>query len=112
MQTFTVNTPFDYIHELKDKPAMFWGNKKSLAYIDFYIRGFYMGRRGTGVPDDEKTVKFLGFSGDGFNEFVAKRFNISTSQTWYNIIEFVSLSNDDEAFKTFYNLLDEFFSNK
>lgn len=42
-----------------------------------------------------------------FQEYIQNKYNIQTSQNWSRIIEFFS-QTDEEAFDTFYKLLDEF----
>lgn len=113
MNIFKVESPFDYIYQVKDKPSIFFGERKSLAYINYYIIGFAMGRKETNLGIDKLTEKFLLLPYGGFQEFVSKKFNNMNdvvSQSWYNIIEFMTFSPED-AFNLFYDLLDEFFEN-
>ena len=42
-----------------------------------------------------------------FQNYIQNKYNIQTSQNWSRIIEFFSRT-DEEAFDTFYRLLDEF----
>lgn len=48
---------------------------------------------------------------DGFNEYVANRFSIHTSQNWASIIEFFSMS-DQEEFDLFVECFNEFIKKK
>ncbi|MCL2216658.1 MAG: hypothetical protein FWB91_06505 [Defluviitaleaceae bacterium] len=110
MNIVKLNTPFDYIATLRERPAIFWGNRRSLSYIYFYIQGFLMGRAGTDLGIDKMTADFT--AKNGFQSFVANKFNITNNaQPWYSIIEFET-NSQDEAFDVFYELLNEFFDNQ
>jgi len=109
MDIIEVNTPFDYILAIKDRPGILFGNDKSLGYVHFYIHGFRMGRWGTNLEIDKKSEKFLLKNEDGFQMFVMKKFNVTnTAQPWFDIIE-RKTNTSDEAFALFYELIEEFF---
>ena len=95
---------FEMLEEAKNRPSMFWGNKRTLSDVSNFISGFKAGRIGTNLGIDEKTKKFDGFSAFVSNEISGE----ATSHSWVGIIN-SQTSSCDEAFELFYKLLDEFF---
>ena len=93
---------FKLLYKIKEKPVLHLGNRRNLALLRAYING-YLTRQW------EIDENFRGtFSLNGFQEFVQKRYGIHAfSHSWDMIIDFYSVS-DEEAFNTFYQLLDEF----
>jgi len=89
---------YDKIQTIKERPGLYIG-KKSLILLHAYMNG-YMDRQ-----------RELEGQGEGFNfefqEYIQKRYNITSSHHWSSIITFFC-TTDAEAFDRFYELLDEF----
>lgn len=96
----------EFLYDIRKKPLLYFGGRKTLAHLSNFIYGFLTGRKGTNKEIDKSTNLFCVTNG-GFQDFVAKRYQITISQSWCNIIEFHSTS-EDEAFDLFFKLLDEF----
>lgn len=87
---------------LKIKYGMFIG-KKSLERLVAYIGGYEHCLIERGENISGLRMGFL----PGFQEYIENRYNIHTDHHWSNIIQFFC-NSDEEAFDTFYKLLDEF----
>ncbi len=72
---------FDVILE---RPAMYVG-KTSIPLISAFLDGYHFARW-----ENKEDVKDELY--DGFNEWVAKRFNIKTAHNWSSIITFMGQS--------------------
>jgi len=93
---------FMALYEIKSNPKLFFGCIPPMTSLRAWIDGYIDARREMDV-DFEETYR-LG----GFQEFVAERYNnLSVTRSWDSYIRFFSAS-DEEAFNTFYRLLDEF----
>jgi hypothetical protein len=96
----------ELLYEIRKKPLLYFGGRKTLAHLEHFICGFVTGREGTNKEIDESTNWFSPSIG-AFQSFVVKKYQITISQSWCNIIEFHT-SSENEAFNLFFNLLDEF----
>ena len=101
-----MNELIEYLYKIRNKPVLYFGNRRTLTHLSNFIFGFVTGREGTNKEIDVSTNWFNTANGS-FQEFVVKKYQITFSQSWYNIIEFHS-SSENEAFDLFYKLLDEF----
>ncbi|EFS6816345.1 hypothetical protein HW135_002891, partial [Listeria monocytogenes] len=54
----------------------------------------------------ERTNRKIKFNNE-FQKWVEKKYDVTTGQNWYRIINFYS-EKEDDAIKVFYQLLDEF----
>ena len=101
-----MNGIFRVLYEIRKKPALYFGGRKSLSLIRAFING-YLEKQREIDPDCHDT-----FALNGFQEFVQNKYGLGTMcvQSWDRIIDFYN-SSDDMAFDTFYELLDEFLSN-
>lgn len=95
-----------FLYEIRKKPVLYFGGRRTLAHLSNFIFGFVIGREGTNKEIDENTNWFSPSNGS-FQYFVVKKYQITLSQSWVNIIEFHS-SSENEAFDLFFRLLDEF----
>lgn len=86
------------LYEIKKVPGMYLG-KPSLMSLFFYIQGY---RR----REYEETNVYPAFL-PGFDEFIHKRYGISSTHSWADIITFFE-GTDEKAFYQFYVYLDEF----
>ncbi len=94
----------EFLYKVRNKPVLYFGNRRNLTHLSKFIFGFVTGREGTNKEIDGSTNWFTNGS---FQNFVAKKYQITFSQSWDNIIEFHS-SSENEAFDLFFKLLDEF----
>lgn len=85
---------------MRDRPAAFFG-KKSLERLSFSLSGYMLCLCELGESD---TTQYL----PGFNEFVAKRYGIKSAHNWCSIIQFYH-SIEEDAYDTFFELIDEFY---
>jgi hypothetical protein len=86
--------------EVLDSPGMFIGNK-SITRLSAFIDGYWLAiHRGDKAAEDDLTR--------GFNEWVAKRFRITTSHNWADIILFMSGGNENAAFDMTKELWEEY----
>ena len=93
------------LYKIRKIPALYFGGRENLSLLRAYIDG-YLARQ------HDEDVNFIGsFALNGFQEFVQKKYNIESSQSWDRIIDFYS-SSDKGAFETFYKLLDEYLGEK
>lgn len=92
------------LYEIRKKPVLYFGGRRTLAHLSKFIFGFVTGREGTNKEID---ANWFSPSNGSFQDFVVKRYQITLTQSWCNIIEFHS-SSDNEAFELFFKLLDEF----
>lgn len=79
-----MNTLYDVITTVIEKPELYIG-KRSVQRLYAFIGGFLHGNE---LADDHCL--------DGFNEYIATRYNIKSSHNWACIIEFFSDCNGDE----------------
>lgn len=86
--------------------------KKVIAFPELYI----------GKPSLERLYAFIGgylhqnekaddHCLDGFTEYVAQKYHILSDHNWSSIIPFFS-NNEEEAFRTFAELFEEFVTEK
>lgn len=96
----------EFLYEIRKKPVLYFGNRRTLADLSNFIFGFVTGRVGTNKEIAEEE-NWFNPSNASFQDFVEKKYQINFSQSWCNIIEFHS-SSENEAFELFFKLLDEF----
>ncbi len=87
------------LKSIKDCPAAYIG-KKSLDRLSHFIAGYMCCIYESSSSWQE--------SFPGFQEFVAKHYNVESMHHWSSIISFYS-TYEEEAFDEFYNLLYEFY---
>lgn len=86
--------------QMRRVPAAYFG-KKSLERLSFTLSGYMLCLFEIGESDTMQELP-------GFNEFVAKRYGIKSAHNWCSIIQFFH-PIEEEAFDTFFELLDEFY---
>ena len=97
---------YKLLYKIKVKPALFFGVQyPSLERLNEFIGGYtFRQAEIDSRPCDE-------YFYNGFREFVAQKYKITLSRSWRSIIDFHSVSADD-AWETFYKLLDEYLGEK
>lgn len=97
-----MNRTYLLLKEIQKNPYIYVG-KLSLERLYAFISGYQYSER-------ERDPEYRSCL-DGFNEFVSEHYGLHTDHNWANMIEFFSTS-EQEAFNTFYTLLEEFIQNK
>lgn len=88
------------LKSMQEMPGAFFG-KKSIERLAFSISGYALCLYENGELDENQPLP-------GFNEFVAQRYGVKSAHDWCSIIVFYHPVEED-AFDTFYKLLDEFY---
>jgi hypothetical protein len=92
---------FDVLAMVREKPGLYFG-KASLERLNAFLHGYNMGLH-TLHYQLKGSVSF-----GAFHDWVAQRLNFTSSTGgWCNMIV-ERTKSDAEAFRTFYELLDEF----
>ena len=92
----------EQLHWMRVRAPMYVGSN-SLYKLAAFLRGYeYAAEKFGGHVDD-----FL----QGFQDWIRKRFAVTISKAWEDIICFYT-SGDDEAMKLFWELLDEYLAEK
>ena len=92
---------YQLLYSIKQKPAFFL-NQQSAAGLHSFLLGWKTAKNAYQLPQDEDERDFA-----GFQEWVAKRYKIGTSQSWPRIITFFS-RDEKESLALFFELLDEY----
>lgn len=83
----------DLLRKIKRRPGLYLG-EPSLTKLKFFLDGYVLGARCESFSS-------------GFNEWIAKKYNILKSYGWHDIILMESAS-EEEAFDNFFTLLNEY----
>jgi hypothetical protein len=89
----------ELLREMRSRPALYIGSD-SIIKLASFLRG-YSYALDKHFPT--KKCRFL----ESFREWVARRFSVTISQSWENIILFQSV-DEKEAMRLFWGLLDEY----
>lgn len=89
----------ELIRIIKSRPELYL-SCRSINYLKVYMDGYFFA-----LPK-EKSSEFMSEMGE-FREWLAKRFNINTNQSWAQIILFFS-PNEIFALDEFFRLFEEF----
>ena len=92
---------YHLLDSIKHNPALFL-NEQSVTGLSSFLLGWQTAKNVYKIPLDEDESDF-----DHFQEWVAQRYNIQTSQPWPRIISFFSM-DDKESLKLFFRLLEEY----
>ena len=85
--------------KIREKPVIYIG-QKSITLLDAFLCGYKT------CLYEEHGYEDFHYIND-FQEFVANKYGIKSSQNWSSIIRFYSCS-ESEAFDLFYKLFDEY----
>jgi hypothetical protein len=88
----------ELLHNIKKHPGVILG-RPSARTLHAFLSGYAYGRKDS-YPED---FQFL----SGFNAWVHKQYEITSTQGWAQIIEFHS-ANEVEEMKLFWNLLEKY----
>jgi hypothetical protein len=92
----------ELIEKIRQGPCLLLG-RPSVQNLYIFLQGYCFARKDDGHGD----YAFMA----GFREHVRNRFRISSSQSWADIIQFFSVTEEDEL-RLFWKLYDEFLAKK
>jgi hypothetical protein len=92
---------YDLLERIKQRPGMYLG-KSSITRLRMLLDGYGMARMELGLPRTEQEQEF-----NGFQEWIQKRFNITSSHGWDSIILFYS-ADERDALDKFFELFEKF----
>lgn len=100
-----LNIKTEYLYEMlqriKQRPGMYLG-RCSITRLRAYLDGYMGSRLDLGLPQTEQEREFQGFQG-----WIQKRYNITSSHGWDNIILFYS-ADERDALNKFFQLFEQF----
>jgi len=96
---------YEMLNRIKKRPAMYLG-KHSIFSLQAFLAGYNGAKREMGLSPTEQEKEF-----EYFLNWIRKRFNIETNQSWASIILFYS-ADENKALDTFFELFDEFLAQR
>ncbi|MEH1873133.1 hypothetical protein [Nostoc sp.] len=92
---------YDLIHNIRKRPAMYLG-RASISNLRTFLAGYCFARRQIGITQTQQEQQF-----SEFQIWIQQRFNLTSNQTWDQIILFFS-QDEHTALEQFFKLFDEF----
>lgn len=92
---------YTLIEKIKKAPSMYLG-RDSIICLQAFLSGYSVAKYELGEQPTKQDSDFMQFP-----EWIRKRFNVQTSQSWANVILFYS-EDESKALDRFFELLDEF----
>ena len=92
---------YDLLQRIKERPAMYLGSR-SITCLNAFLNGYLGARHDMGVPRTQQEIEF-----EEFQEWIRKKFRITSSQSWAKIILFYS-ADEREALDKFFDLFEKF----
>lgn len=92
---------YTLIQKIKKAPSMYLG-RHSIICLQAFLSGYSVAKHELGEQPTKQDSDFREFP-----EWIRKRFNVQTSQSWANIILFYC-EDETKALDKFFELLDEF----
>jgi len=92
---------YDLIQKIQKRPSMYLG-KPHISNLRSCLAGYNIARRQLGIPPSQHEQEFVKFP-----NWIKEKFNISTGQSWDNIILFYS-EDERTALNKFFELFLEF----
>ncbi|MBD6617704.1 hypothetical protein FNW02_18175 [Komarekiella sp. 'clone 1'] len=92
---------YDLIHNIRKRPAMYLG-RASISNLRTFLAGYCFARRQIGIPQISQEQQF-----SKFQTWTQQKFNLTSNQTWDQIILFFS-QDEHTALEKFFKLFDEF----
>jgi hypothetical protein len=90
---------YQLLDSIKQKPALFL-NQQSASGLHAFLLGFQAAKNLYQLPPDDDERDFA-----GFQEWIARRYEISTNQSWPRIISFFARDERD-SLELFFKLLE------
>ena len=94
---------YEMLQSIKQRPGMYLG-RCSITRLRSFLDGYMGARQDLGLPLTEQEREF-----EGFQEWIQKKFRITSSQSWAKIILFYS-ADEREALDKFFDLFEKFLS--
>ncbi|MEG4497501.1 hypothetical protein QUB05_08445 [Microcoleus sp. F10-C6] len=92
---------YTLIDKIKKAPSMYLG-RHSIICLQAFLSGYSVAKYELGEQPTQQDRDFMQFP-----EWIRKKFNVQTSQSWANVILFYS-EDESKALDRFFELLDEF----
>ncbi|MEQ8463010.1 hypothetical protein [Coleofasciculus sp. E1-EBD-02] len=92
---------YDLLQKIQKRPSMYLG-KPHISNLRSCLSGYNLARRQLGIPPTKHEQEFVEFP-----NWIKEKFNISTGQSWDNIILFYS-EDERTALNKFFELFQEF----
>ncbi|MGH1394909.1 MAG: hypothetical protein ACRAVC_12905 [Trichormus sp.] len=92
---------YDLIRNIQKRPAMYLG-RASISNLRTFLAGYCFARRQMKIPQTPQEQHF-----SKFQDWIQQKFNLSSHQTWDQIILFFS-QDENAALEKFFNLFEEF----
>lgn len=92
---------YELLEKIKQRPALYLG-KRSISHLQVFLDGYTFARRQLAVPLSEQEQEF-----EEFQDWIEKRFNQQSTQSWTRIILFYS-EDESDALEQFFRLFEEF----
>ncbi|WP_202924896.1 hypothetical protein [Myxacorys almedinensis] len=93
---------FELLDKIRVKPGMYIGGT-SVTDLFMFLGGYKIAQQEFGVAFTEAEKRFY----REFQPWLQRRLGMTTSRSWAKMLEFRSI-NQQEAFESFFKLLDEF----
>lgn len=94
----------EIVKKIKHKPSVYLG-KPSISGLQAFLSGYKVAQYQLGLPLQQENPL------DGFQDWIQKKFNIDSSQSWANIILFF-YQDERDALDIFFQLFEEFGQSK
>ncbi len=92
---------YDLLQRIKERPGMYLG-RCSITRLSMLLMGYSLARGDLDLPTTAQESEF-----DKFQEWIQKRFNITSSHGWDSIILFYS-ADERDALDNFFKLFEKF----
>ncbi|MCL1475731.1 hypothetical protein [Argonema antarcticum] len=93
---------YEALSKIKSRPGMYIG-KPYISILRHFLVGYQFARSELGIELTEEEADFY----EHFHDWVQRRFNVRTNNSWANII-LLFTRDEKDAFEQFFKLLDEF----
>lgn len=96
---------YQMLEMIQKRPGLYLGSP-SVLHLNSYLKGYFLAKSEMGIDSSLEEVEF-----DNFQEWIQKKFEIRSNQSWANIIFFYSVS-EQNSLDNFFELLEEFKSSR
>ncbi|MCL1462874.1 hypothetical protein [Argonema galeatum] len=92
---------YEMLQEIKKRPGIFLG-RSSITRLRSFLDGYMGAREDLGLPRTDQEREF-----NNFQDWIQKRYNITSSHSWNEIILFYS-ADERDALDNFFKLFEKF----
>ena len=92
---------YEILQEIKKRPGIFLG-RSSITRLRSFLDGYIAAREDLGLPRTDQETEF-----NNFQDWIQKRYNITSSHGWDSIILFYS-ADERDALDNFFQLFEKF----